>query len=82
MQVSLGLQYIQDRAAFHGTFHDAACADYGPYAVGRHELGAVEQCQSLFALQGYRFPSGASQQFGARDCLPVVVYLAQPEQGE
>ena len=27
MQVALGLQYIQDRAAFHGTFHDAACAD-------------------------------------------------------
>ena len=28
MQVALGLQYIQDRTAFHGTFHDTACA-YG-----------------------------------------------------
>ena len=42
MQVSLGFQYVQDSAAFHGTFHDTACA-YG-IADGVYISIGISEC--------------------------------------
>ncbi len=51
MQVALGLQYIQDRAAFHGTFHDAACAD--GIADGINISMGISECFLKLAESGY-----------------------------
>ncbi len=44
----------RQRSDFVGPPAEFPSLDYAPHTIARHELGAVEQCQSLFRLQGYR----------------------------
>ena len=48
--------------------------DEGLDAVGTHELGAVEECETLFRLKSYRCPSEFCEHFGSSHPFTLIFH--------
>ena len=60
--------------------HQAACLKDSKHTVGAHELGAVEQCQSFFALQLHRFPTEFVEHADGFATFPLVVDVTHADE--
>ena len=56
--------------------------DDGPYPVGTHELGAVEQGKAFLGLEFQRLPSEFRPYFGRWPSLPLVFYFSKADEGQ